>query len=222
MRALLSTAESFLRGLSNFFWSEIWERRKCRACRAAARFEPARERAVRIHAAINERFGCERFTLGPHCPGRVLDAEYLNLIITDPQTIDHRTGRLLPVLVKQVDEKGLSVLRDQAANDEFEITYAQLKEASDSAGKERFFHGVCRFQTSVVRYENNERYLGVYATALPGRRYHADIFAPPLTTRREHEARKKNIIYKIGPSLVGVSDFRNRAFSGHARPVGSG
>ena len=196
---------------------EVWERRACRSCRTAAYFEPASERAVRIHRACNESFGCERFKLGPGSPGPVTDIEYLNLIITDPQTIDPRSGKLLPVLVTQVDEAGLSVLRDAATDGEFDSTFVEMKRGSDARGKPRFFHGVCRFLSANIRLENGARHVGVYDTALPGRRHHADILAPPLATRRDREARKKRIIDKIGPSLISVADFRDGVFVKYAR-----
>lgn len=217
MRAWRSTVEGFLRSLPNFFRCEIWERRTCHACRSAAYYDPANERAARVHAACDEPFGCERFKLGPRSPGPVADSEYLNLIITDPQTVDHRSGKLLPVLVKQVDESGLSVLRDAATNEEFDLTYAEMKRASDARGKPRYFYGVCRFLTGSIRLENGRRHLGVYDTALPMRRHHADILAPPLITRRDYEARKKRIIDKIGPSLVSVTHFRKGNFLNYSR-----
>jgi hypothetical protein len=170
-------------------------------------------------------FRCERYAIGPRCPGPVADTEFLNLIISDPQTVDPRSGRLFPVLVTQVDGNGMSVLRDQATDAEFDITYAEMKQASDARGKPRFFHGVCRFLAGDVRYEAGERYLGVYATALPRRRHHADILAPPppAMTRKEQEARKKRIIDKIGSRLLSVSDFRNGAFAPYAKnPGGDG
>jgi hypothetical protein len=218
MRAWRLTVENFLRGLRSFFRSEILERRNRRACRFAAYFELVSERASRVHSAcVGDTFACERFKLGPESPGPVADDEYLNLIITDPQTIDHRSGKLLPVLVRQVDEAGLSVLRDKATNNEFDITFQEMKRGSDARGKPRYFHGVCRFLARSVRWDNATRNAGVYDTALPQRRHHADIIAPPAATRRDQEARKKKLIDKIGPSLIGVADFREGAFVKYAR-----
>ncbi len=217
MRAFLSTAGEFLRSLSNFFRCELWDRRNCRACRAAATHQPVRERAARIHTACHGQFACERFSLGPRCPGPVADVEYLNLIITDPQAVDPRSGKLLPVLVTQVDGNGVSVLRDGATDEEFHVTYAEMKRGSDAKGRERFLYGVCRFLAGEIRHENNQRFLGVYATALAQRRHHADVLAPPVATRREQEARKKRIIDKIGPRIIDGAEFRGGALSRYSR-----
>jgi hypothetical protein len=149
------------------------------------------------------------------------DNEYLNLIITDPQSLDPRSGNILPVVVNQVDKNGVSVLRDAAADDEFEITFEELKRRSDEQGKERFFHGVCRFLAGNIRREGATQQLGVYDTSLHRRRHHADILAPPLQNRREVEARKKRILDKINPSYIPVADFRSGAFEKFGRaPVG--
>jgi hypothetical protein len=217
MRGLLSTVGAYLRSLRSFFRCEVWERSNCRSCRSAAHFLPASERAARIHRACQEIFGCERYKLGKGSPGPVRDEEYLNLLISDPQTVDHRSGKLLPVLVNQVDGNGLSVLRDAATNQEFEVTFAEMKRGSDSRGQPRYLFGVCRFLASAVRIEDSVRYLGVYDTALPQRSHHADVCAPPLNSRREYEARKKRIIDKIGSSLIPVHGFRGGAFMKYAR-----
>ena len=216
---MLSTVEKFRQLFSNFFRCEIWERRDCRACRAAVVHEPESERAARIHSACREVFRCERYALGTDCPGPVVDSEYLNLIISDPQNLDPRSGKLLPVIVKQVDGRGMSVLRDGATNEEFDIAYSELRKGSDAKGQPRFFHGVCRFLSSEVRYgtDASNRRLGVYATALPSRRHHADLLAPPVPTRREREARMKWVIDKIGSNVLSVSDFREGAFLKYAK-----
>jgi hypothetical protein len=144
------------------------------------------------------------------------DSEYLNLIVTDPQALDRRSGLALPVLVTRVDESGVSVLRDAAHNHEFETTFTELKRGSDARGKPRYFHGVCRFLAGSIRQQNGARQFGVYDTALPRRPHHADILAPPAT-RQDLEARKKHLIYNIGPSFVNVAQFRDGVFVKYAR-----
>jgi hypothetical protein len=144
------------------------------------------------------------------------DSEYLNLIVTDPQALDRRSGLALPVLVTRVDESGVSVLRDAAHNHEFDTTFTELKRGSDARGKPRYFHGVCRFLTGSIRQQNGTRQFGVYDTALPRRPHHADILAPPAT-RQDLEARKKHLIYNIGPSFVNVAQFRDGVFVKYAR-----
>lgn len=93
-----------------------------------------------------------------------------------------------------------------------------MKKRSDARGLERFFHGVCSFPASVIRYDNNARLLGVYDTALLSRRHHADLFAPPLgLSRRDKERRTELIIRKVGPNFVSVGTFRGGAFLKFAR-----
>jgi hypothetical protein len=170
-----------------------------------------------VHDAGEGAFGCERFKLGRESPGPVRDWEYLNLIISDPQVLDPRSGKVLPIVVNQVDKNGVSVLRDAAANSEFEITFTQLRQRSDAKGDLRYFHGVYKFLVGDVRHDGDERWLGVYDTSIPQRRHHADILAPPPQSRREAEARKKRILDTIGASVVPVADFRNGAFAVYGR-----
>jgi hypothetical protein len=46
------------------------------------------------------------------------------------------------------------VLRDAATDEEFEITYTQLKRSSDAKGADRYFHGVCSFLARSMREHN--------------------------------------------------------------------
>jgi hypothetical protein len=196
---------------------EVWERRSCRACRAAAHWEPSSERALKAHSACSEAFACERFKLGRNSPGPVADAEYVHLLITDPQALDPRSGKILPVILKQIDAKGVSVLRERASNQEFRLTFVEMRRGSDAKGQPRYFHGVCRFLTGSIRARGGTDRIGIYDTALPGRRHHADVLAPPLGTRRDREARTKRLIDLIGPSFIGVAKFRDGAFIADAR-----
>jgi hypothetical protein len=140
------------------------------------------------------------------------------LLITDPQSLDPRSGNLAPALALQVHKKGMSVLRECAANTEFERTFSLLRQASDAKGKERFFHGVCEFTAGKLRYHDGIRFLGVYDTGLSDRPHHADVMGPPIMDRKEQERCRKVIIDKIGSSFVGVAKFRDGAFLKHGRP----
>jgi hypothetical protein len=175
-----------------------------------------------VHHACPEPFACERFKLGRRSPGPVQDSEYLNLVITDPQALDQRSGLALPLLLKRIDTSGVSVLRDAATSHEFEVTFAEMKRASDAQGKPRYFHGMCRFLAASVRRQNGARHdVGVYDTALPERPHHADILSPPAN-RRDLEARKKHLIYNIGLSFTPVAQVRNGAFIRYARDAVAG
>jgi hypothetical protein len=118
----------------------------------------------------------------------------------------------------QVDRGGLSVLRDGASDEEFEITYGEMKRGSDAKGKERYFHGVCSFHADRVRYHRNSRFLGIFDTAIERRPHHADIGGPPMG-RKDQERRWKTVIDIIGPSLVPVDAFRGGTFVKHSRAI---
>jgi hypothetical protein len=144
----------------------------CEACRAAVAHPIATEIAARLHAACVAVCGCENFSLSDHSPGRVDDSELLDLIISDPQSI--QDGKLPhPSALVQIDRAGLSVLRDRAANEEFEQTIRELKDRAEMNGKERFFHGICSIRTAGIRGDAENRFLCVYDTALRTKPNHA-------------------------------------------------
>jgi hypothetical protein len=200
----------------------------CDACRAAVTHQIDGEVAAMLHAATIVVCGCERFSLSDLSPGRVEDSELLDLIISDPQSI--QDGKLPhPSALVQIDRAGLSVLRDTAANEEFEHTIKELKDHAEQKGKERFFHGICSIQTAVIRGDAENRFLCVYDTALPAKPNHADIFGPDLRasagaaiSKSEHErrnrARIKQFIDRIGNCFVPARIFRDGAFASHSRP----
>jgi hypothetical protein len=200
----------------------------CEACRAAVAHQIEGEIAAKLHAACVAICGCEKFQLSDHSPGCVEDSELLDLIISDPQSI--QGGKLPhPSVLVQIDRTGLSVLRDRAANEEFEQTIRELKDRAEEKGKERFFHGICSIQTAAIRGAGGSRFLCVYDTALPTKPNHADIFGPDLSamagaviSKSEHErrnrARIKQFIDRIGNCFVPAKSFRDGAFVAHSRP----
>jgi hypothetical protein len=199
----------------------------CEECRAAAAHDNDQEIASKLHAASSDVCGCEQFRLAANSPGPVKDDEILDLILSDPQSIQNGRSPHPGILV-QIDTFGLSVLRDSAANDEFEDTIIELRDRSKERGKERFFHGVCVFQAAEIRSEGTERFLCVYDTALPKRPHHADVFGPDLSamasdkiSRSEHErqkrARIKKLIERIEGKFVSATAFRHGAFAKYFR-----
>jgi hypothetical protein len=200
----------------------------CEACRAAAAHEIDGEIAAKLHAAGVVICGCEKFRLSDHSPGPVDDSELLDLVISDPQSI--QGGRLPhPSVLVQIDKGGLSVLRDAASDQEFEITIQELRARAEANGKERFFHGICSIQTAAIRTDGKSRFLCVYDTALATKPNHADIFGPDHKAmavsdisrselERRNRARIKQFIDKIGNCFVPASAFRGGAFVMHARP----
>ncbi len=199
------------------------------SCRAAIAHENDKEIAERIHAACNSICGCEAFSLADGCPGTVRDSETLHLVISDPQSLLPDLT-LNPASLVQIDYAGLSVLRGPAADGEFEITITELKARSASAGKERFFHGICSFAAATIRYNGSHRFLCVYDTALPGKPHHADVFGPDLRaiaggamSNSERERRKrqriKQLIDRIGASFQPAQRFRGGIFAARSRPA---
>jgi len=200
----------------------------CESCRAAVNHPVAAEIAAKLHAACQDICGCERFRLSDHSPRQVENQEILNLIIIDPQGI--KDGKIPhPGALVQIDRGGLSVLRDCAANDEFELTINQLKARAERSGAERFFHGVCTFTAGTIRVDGESRLLCVYDTALKEKPSHADVFGPDLMamagsgsiSKGEHErrnrARIKRFIDKIGDCFVLAKSFRGGAFVRYSR-----
>jgi hypothetical protein len=198
------------------------------ACRAAVSHNVDPEIAGELHAACEPICGCEQFRLSDYSPGQVGDEETLNLIIIDPQGI--QGGKIPhPGALVQIDRSGLSVLRDRSINEEFEITINELRARAKANGVERFFHGVCSFRASAIRFDGEGRFLCVYDTALQEKPSHADVFGPDLKamaspeviSNGEHERRKrariKKLIDKIGDCFAPASTFRNGVFAGYSR-----
>jgi len=183
-------------------------------CRAAFAHQPEKEIATQVHRATAAICGCEQFSMADNSPGPVQDPETLHLIVSDPTDLDD--GYLSPASLVRLDTSGLSVLRDSAANDQFEQTIQELKARSAQANKKRSFLGVCMFSAHTVRYQNGDRFVGVYDTALPNKDHHADIVGPCLATmlglsnRQAEKAKRKRIKELIG--LVGRCFESSRTF----------
>jgi len=196
-------------------------------CLAALASEPPETIAEQLHKATPECCGCEAYQLGDTSPGRVADNELLNLIISDPNSL-LADGMLNPIMLVQLDRSGVSVLRDCAADDEFALTLSELNERSAANGRARYFHGVCAFAASMVRYDQGTRLVGIYDTSLPKKPNHADMIAPDIhagtdasKTQKEKDRRKrqKRVIELIGPCLIPARQFRAGAFVKFARSL---
>jgi hypothetical protein len=200
----------------------------CELCRAALSHPDDQEIAAKLHAACMDVCGCERYTLSDLSPGPVHDEELLNLIISDPQGIkDGKTPH--PGILVQIDQAGLSVLRDAASNEEFEITIRELKERSEQKGGERYFFGICAFKARSIRVSGDRRFLCVYDTALDNKPNHADVFGPDLKAmalpeqiskgehKRRNMARIKKFIEQMGECFVPARMFRDGAFAKYSR-----
>ena len=211
-----SMVGAFLKKFASCFPRSLGQLRLCRACRRAAARED-RGRVAAVFACSVDTFACEQCCATWYSPGRVEDHEVLHFLVTDPQTIDTRSGKLLPRAVNQVHERGLSVLRDCASNEEFEITFAMLRRASDSKGQQRYWHSVSIIPAMAVRYNGDGRAFAVLDTGYRDRPAHADIMAPG-GTRREREKQIKALLGTLDANLIGVANFRMGVFTRHAQP----
>lgn len=181
----------------------------CIACRIALASDPQHQRCEQVYAIESGSLACEQ--CGASDLGPVSDDEVLNFLVCDPPFED---GTLTPGGLVQIDRSGLSVLRDAASDDEFRKTYRQLSE-----GKPRNLVAIARFTASTVRYDGDQRLVGVYDTPLDGKPNHCDILGPHIpvvpdvTSKTKAETlrkkRIKKLIEKIGPAaLVPTEDFR--------------
>jgi hypothetical protein len=155
----------------------------------------------------------------------VSDHEVLHLLISYPQHV-FDTGELRPELAEQIDSGGLSVLRSNAADAEFIATVEELKQRSQARGIVRFVHGVLSFTAGSVRYDERQRFMCVYDTALPSKPHHPDVMGPTLGAdlskseqKRQQRRRIKKFIDLVGPGFETVTTFREGVLSGYARPA---
>jgi hypothetical protein len=194
----------------------LFEPANCRACRKAFAVKTD-NRVDQVNSAAGTPAACEAYKATRSSPGLVRDEEVLHYLVTDPQAVDRRSGKLLPGLLSQIDKKGLSVLRDDASNDEFHITFGLMKEYSDSVGKERYLHSISTVTAKDLRFDNSQRISGIYDTAVKHRKHHADVMG--VSTEKLHKERRKKVI--LGLLDVGntpIPAFRNGALIQYMRP----
>ncbi|WP_146073990.1 hypothetical protein [Methylobacterium sp. 190mf] len=202
-----------------FFSYLLREPDACRACRRAFASD-ADTRVAEVNSAAGTPGGCELFRASLLSPGRVSDEENLHYLVTEPQdqAFDPRSGKLLPGVLSQIDKKGISVLRQRASDDEFEITFSILKRNSLAKGKERFWHSVATAPAGQIRKKDGQPIAAVYDTSVKKRRNHADIMG--IASDRLHkERRKKALLDLMNSDIVSTDRFRNGVFAQHARPA---
>ncbi|WP_431322220.1 hypothetical protein [Rhizobium sp. YTU87027] len=123
-------------------------------------------------------------------------------------------GRLNPIFLVQVDRNGLSVLRENAGDDEFVQTVDELRPRWQT--KEKSLEGVMTFPASAVRWLDGERLCCVYDTALPGKPHHSDLMMPSLEAGlsnserdRRQKKRIKTLVDQIGDNFQSIATFRS-------------
>lgn len=190
----------------------------CEACRAA--LSATEDKVRKVNNCMSEPCGCENYSVADNSPGPVQDNEVLNYLVPTPEGRTEN-GHINPLFLNQVTVNGLSVLRDSAANSEFELTILELRPRWQS--KQRELEGVISFKAKDVRYLGDARLCCVYDTALPDKPNHADLMATPLieqdetVTNSELKKRKKvkikAIIDQIGNNFSSASIFRDGILS---------
>jgi hypothetical protein len=152
-----------------------------------------------------------------HSPSRVANTETLHFLASDPQTVDPRSGRLLPLAVAQVNKGGLSVLRECATDQEFVSTIELLVAASRAKQQNRYLHSIRHVTTESIRTHDGRRFLGVIDTGYRDRPAHADIFGSKPSGRMAQEKQTMILLSKLDANFTLTSNFRRGVLSPYAR-----
>jgi hypothetical protein len=150
-------------------------------CRRAAKLESENDRTTLINKHCADQC-CELFSLGRHgSPGPVNVSENVYRVLIAPVDIDMTTEQILVTAITHSETIGMSVLRENADDDEFRQI---IVERTKAAG--RTYHGVvqlnCRDVRTLVanpgdpRREGGDRHYIVVDTDMAGLPFHADIF----------------------------------------------
>lgn len=187
----------------------------------------ADDKAARISEIHPSPCNCEKIRTNIFSPGPVKDEEVLYWIVSEPNAI-FENGKLNPIFLKQVDRKGLSVLRRDADDTEFEHSLIQLDKGWRLKG--RYFHGIALFNTGNVRafQDRGTQCMFVFDTAVQEKPHHADLFAkdlniidPSLDKKqqgREEKKRIKKFIDDVALDFEAATNFRFGKFETYARP----
>jgi hypothetical protein len=158
--------------------------RACDTCRELVRSEPGSTRAERIDRSCPD-CACEHGFVGALADAkRVDDKETLYSVIVTPP--DMEEGQLIVTTLTQAERQGLSVLRGDAANEEFIEVARQRKETQISKGLKPVPFGVAEFSCASVRMLRADanspgRAIGaklfcIYDCDIEQLPYHAEIF----------------------------------------------
>jgi hypothetical protein len=194
----------------------------CDKCKAAHLDPDDAGRAARFAAAGKTLCGCEGGSVSEHSPGPVGDDEVIQFIVTDPQWIMDN-GQIHPAAFMRVDVSGLSALRENALDCEFDTTMRELAERAANSNKECFFHGTLSFKAFDVRYCMSDRVVCVYDTGLKDKPNHVELMCAPIAgpTRSQIEKKRrgliKNIIEGVGNQLTSCKEFRGGLLQKYAR-----
>jgi hypothetical protein len=154
-------------------------------CRAIISSEPNASRAVDLGTQCPD-CACERCSVGRFgSPGIVKPTEMLHSVVIKPVDSEMKKDELWYTFITHAEEKGMSVLREAACDEEFKETI-RLRLKDDVR---RSFHGVVSFRCSsvrslVARTDGPGRIAGdrlycILDSDADGRRHHADVFATP-------------------------------------------
>lgn len=181
------------------------------------RSEPGKTRAERLDASCPS-CACEHGAVGAFgSPGRVANDERLYRVIVAPP--DMSENQLVLTSLTQAEQKGLSVLRGSASDEEFiHVARKRLKDQS-----ERRVHGVAEFLCSEVRELFSEvtegrsrvqRLFCIYDTDEEKLPCHADIFQTSPTGLSKNKTRslmkedREKLLRVVAARLISADAFR--------------
>ena len=189
----------------------------CEACRKALEVEE--DRVNSINRALDQPCGCEGFSVSEHSPGPVRDDEVMHFLASLPNS-RLESGHINPQYLTQLDQDGLSVLRDGASDSEFKITLDQLMVHWKE--REKSLEGVISFSAAQIRAAKDPRLCCIYDTGEKERPHHAELMTsdtakcfPNVAANQMKKAKKerlREIMELIGNAFTPAKDFRGGKF----------
>ena len=153
-------------------------------------------------------------------PGRVRCDEFLHSIIVDPTDFELGPDQLKFLFLSHAEKGGMSVLRDAAGDNEFQITIRMRVEKKPG----RSFYGIASFKCQVVRAlvaspnalgrAEGDRLYFVLDTDEPGRPHHADIFVTVpradagATKKQAWRKQRADLMALMNDGFVPANEFR--------------
>jgi hypothetical protein len=190
-------------------------------CRRAAKLEET-DRTTLINKHCVDQC-CELFSLGRYgSPGPVSSSENVYRVLIAPVDIEMTTEQILVTAISHSETIGMSVLRENAGNDEFRQIIVERTKAQG-----RSYHGVarlnCREIRSMVstagdpRRQAGDRQYIVVDTDMAGLPLHADIFNTlPQESTAKNSLSNKSVWRKERQRLLDMAN-RNVLRAHHFR-----
>jgi hypothetical protein len=170
---------------------------------------------------------CEHVHVGRHgSPGPIKESETIYSVLTAPVDLDNEQIAL--TLVTHAERKGMSIMREKASDNEFElIIKSRIKDnperwirgfAGVSCGDVRALSTGSREETPRVRL------FYILDTDMVGLPHHGDIFATfpnpydDKDGKRARRSRRDKMLELLNKNIRDVTDFRDGAFKKYGQP----